>query len=233
MYKKILRQCPINFAAIFFVLLGCFSPNTWSALPNFELLYTFGKQQAPDSPLVHDAVGNHYGITSQGGKFGLGIISKIDSMGIRRVLYEFDGAHGVVTPNLLLGRDGKLYGWTRNSSPVDAASNAVIYQLDPSSEMPAFNVLYNNTETIDIDELMQGRDGKLYGTKLLTFWNRISLIFQLDITQPIPVYNEIYKITSDLKDSKGFINLIQGNNNLIYGVLSGAKGSPPHAQLLE
>ena len=206
-------------------LIGIISANALAVTPRFESLYTFGQHLTPDSSLVHDAANNHYGINSQGGALGLGTISKIDPSGKSRIIYTFDGKHGKVAPNLILSNDGKIYGWTVNTNFAGPASNAVIYQLDISQSSPIFTVLYNNTETSDIGEVIFGRNGKLYGTKKRGTRESANTIFQLDITQPIPAYQDIYSIVSEDGNRKDIANLIHDSDNLFYGIAKINEGS--------
>ncbi len=220
MFKKILSQCPINFATILFVLLGCFSPNTWSAMPKFELLYSFGKTEGADSPIVHDAAGNHYGIYSKGGDFGSGLIFKIDPTGKYNIAYMFDGK---AAPKLISTNNGKFYGWSVNTNPTSTKSNAVIYELDLSQAKPKFTILYKDAENRGVSDLIQGRNGKLYGTTTGHSGEPYGSIFQLDISSSTsPSYKDIYTFS---QSSAVASNLIQGNDNLLYGITKKTKSN--------
>ncbi len=76
-------------------------------------LYTFGSTSGeyPFAGVVHDAQGNLYGTTWEGGAYGKGTVFKLDTAGNETVLYSFtgkigDGAHPQAS--LVLDAQGNL-----------------------------------------------------------------------------------------------------------------------------
>ena len=66
---------------------------------------------SPHPTLVRDAVGNLYGGTGTGGRFGCGTVFKLDPKRHLTVLYSFTGgADGCGATNLTLDSHGNLYG---------------------------------------------------------------------------------------------------------------------------
>ena len=215
MFNKILRQCPIIFTAILFVILSGFSQLTWPCATKFELLHSFGENEMVESPLIHDAFGNHYGIVSSS-------IYKITPTGQYKILYTFNKAYGRVAPKLILGKGSKFYGWTINTNPTYPKSNAVIFVLDLSQTTPVFKVLHKDTENKPFTDLILGRNGILYGGVEWKEWDggvphSFGSIFQLDVTKPSPIHRTIYTLTIG-NHGVYFTNLIQGKGSLLYGV---------------
>lgn len=66
----------------------------------------------PDGGLVRDGVGNLYGLTEFGGKFGFGTIYRIDPAGKETTLHAFRGGRDGKIPTASLTRDskGRFYG---------------------------------------------------------------------------------------------------------------------------
>ena len=220
MFKINSSQCPIILTPILLIFLSFFSQYTWAIAPKFELLHSFGENEVADSPLINDAFGNHYGIVSNGGAKGFGIVYRLTPAGQYRVVYTFNGAYGKVAPKLILGKGGKFYGWTMNTSPSNVKSNAVIYVIELSQTPSTFKVLHKVTGNKAISDLILGRSGKLYGAEQ---WDgqpagySKSSIFQLDISKPSPLYRNIYTHSSDRYDLS-FTNLIQYKSGVIHGV---------------
>ncbi len=146
-----------------FLLFSFYFIDSLAMTPKFEPLYSFGqKVEIPDSQLFHDGIGNHYGVISTGGSKGQGSIYKINPAGQYSHVYSLDGANGKVAPKLMFGNN-KLYGWTINTSLAGAVSNAVIYQIDLNQAPGILKVLYRNIGNLDLNDLILGRNGKLYG----------------------------------------------------------------------
>jgi uncharacterized repeat protein (TIGR03803 family) len=81
-----------------------------------KVLYRFSGHQDggdPEASVVQDKAGNFYGTTTEGGEFRNGTVFKLDPTGKLTVLYSFTGgSDGLMPTDLLLGRDGNLYGTT-------------------------------------------------------------------------------------------------------------------------
>jgi uncharacterized repeat protein (TIGR03803 family) len=196
------------------LFLGIFSFSAMAALPpEFELLYSLGKTDGqPSSEIVHDNLGNHYGVISKGGANGYGAFYKIDASGNYSVLYSFDGVNGYPAfGKLTLGGANKFYGVTSNSSTDNTLNNSVIYQLDISGDSPVFSVLYKSEVDEYISDLIVTRDGMLLGS------NHRGKFFQINPNTATPELTVLYN-TSGFPSSSP-TSLLEGIDGKIYGVV--------------
>lgn len=86
---------------------------------NLESVYSFPEGQNPLGHLSIDLEGNVYGATSSGGKFGLGMVFKMDSLGDSfTTLHSFGEEQQAIfgTSEISLGSDGFLYGMARTNN---------------------------------------------------------------------------------------------------------------------
>ncbi|MGH9434305.1 MAG: choice-of-anchor tandem repeat GloVer-containing protein, partial [Terriglobia bacterium] len=129
-------------------------------------LFSFGGAHG-DSPfypqlLAQGRDGNLYG-TAAFGNHGRGVAFRVTPDGTAKVLYDFDGVHGV-NPNsgLTLGTDGSFYGTTSEDG-----SNGwgTIFKITPNGRL---TVLYNSNETLGQPQAppIQAGDGNFYGTTM-------------------------------------------------------------------
>jgi uncharacterized repeat protein (TIGR03803 family) len=202
------------------LFLGIFSFSAMAALPpEFELLYSLGKTDGqPSSEIVHDNLGNHYGVISKGGANGYGALYKIDASGNYSVLYSFDGVNGSPTfGKLTLGSANKFYGITSNSSADNTLSNAVIYQLDISGDSPVFSVLYKPDVDEYFSDLIVSRDGMLLGS------NHSGKFFQINPNTAPPELTVLYNISGFTSSSP--TSLLEGIDGKIYGVVRASSNS--------
>lgn len=117
----------------------------------------------PYSGLVQAKDGFLYGTTVSGGSGGYGIIYRVTT-GIFAIFHEFtngvDGAYPYA--GLVQAADGNLYG---DTSQGGATFSGAVFKLTPNA---AFTPLYSfnggDDGSMPVASLVQGRDGKLYGT---------------------------------------------------------------------
>lgn len=167
-----------------------------------SMLYSFsggaggGKDGAlPNGGLVLGCDGNFYGSTLVGGSSatlansaGVGTVFKITPGGVETVLHSFtdDGVDGThPQANLILGRDGNLYGSTRFGGPsasTGLGEGGTIFRIAPSGQE---TILYAFGTTLTdgamaASALVQGSDGNLYGTTIQGGANGKGTIFRID-----------------------------------------------------
>jgi len=157
-----------------------------------------------------------YGLTSNGGLNGSGVIYQVDPFTDTYTdIYDFnmtDGANPWGTLIQLL--DGKLYGMTQSGG----ANNAgVIFSFDPVTmvytKLYVFDYVNGGNPTYG--KLMQASDGKLYGTTQGGGNNSDGVIFSFDIASG--VYTKLH----DFNGTNGMYpnaSLIQATNGKLYGM---------------
>jgi uncharacterized repeat protein (TIGR03803 family) len=144
----------------------------------FTGLHDFGPRAHdgtnPRSGVIFDKLGNAYGTTTGGGKYGNGTVfqlSPITGGGWKEeILHSFDDADGwQPSPGLVMDDAGNLYGTTGfggSSSACDSGCG-VVYEISPKSEggwseKVVFN--FNNTNGANpFTALTIDADGNLYG----------------------------------------------------------------------
>jgi len=139
-------------------------------------LYSFCAQsgctdgELPYAGLVQGTDGNFYGTTYQGGASNSGTVFKITPAGTPTTLYSFCSQSGCTDgklpyAGLVFATDGKLYGTTYQGG---ANNSGTVFQIAPTG---AFTTLYSFCSQSGCTDgrlpyagLVQGTDGKLYGT---------------------------------------------------------------------
>jgi uncharacterized repeat protein (TIGR03803 family) len=146
--------------------LGMAAPPSAQA-QTYSVLYNFGEMPDGANPtggLIHDAVGNFYGTTSNGGAQSAGTVFEVDLTGKEQVLYYFTGGSDGAYPRGSLVRDaaGNLYGITDSGG---AYGRGTIFAVNDSGFA---KVLYSFTGGTDggqpDDGLIRDSAGNFYGT---------------------------------------------------------------------
>jgi len=137
------------------------------------------KGMDPWPGVIRDSAGNFYGV-ADGGRYGFGVVYKLDSAGNLTVLHNFTGGTDGGTPFAGVVRDpaGNLFGTTN----VGGSSGAgVVYKVDPAGHE---TVLYNFTGGNDGGYPEAGvildTEGNLYGTTQRGGAAGSGVVFKLD-----------------------------------------------------
>lgn len=160
--------------------------------------------QAPD--------GNIYGITNNGSNPG-----KIYRVTPAGVLTTIGTAPGQTTAPMILGADGNLYGTTPNGG---AFNQGTVFQLAITGKVPKLKIIHSfKTDGIEgtnpSGPVMQGVDGKLYGT---TVWQGTvdqGTVFVMTTS------GGGYKVLHSFQGTEGtnpYAGLVQGSDKFLYGV---------------
>ena len=114
--------------------------------------------------LIKDSTGLLYGTTNGGGT-SEGTIFQITTGGSLKTLYTFSGEAGYHPASLIIGTDGNFYGVAAGGT--NGAGE--VFQVTPAG---GFTVLHTfsatdedglNTDGADPQQVIQGKDGNLYG----------------------------------------------------------------------
>lgn len=194
--------------------------------PVYSVLHKFDaiKGKAPSGNLIQGRDGKLYGTTNSGGSGLVGTIFQLDPTGeampIYSVLHEFDGNKGSTPQSgVIQGRDGKLYGTTNSGGSFDKGT---VFRLDPYGPQPNYSILHEFDgikESIPQSGVIQGSDGKLYGT---TGDFSKGSVFQIDISGLVPTYS-VLRYFSDPGQTNHASSpgggLIQSSKGMLYGTL--------------
>ncbi len=136
-----------------------------------SVLYSFAGGTAdgahPYGNLIEASDGNFYGMNSAGGASNKGVVIRITLGGIGTILHSFaGGAADGDTPlgSLIQGSDGNLYGMT---SIGGTANLGTVFKIDlagTETVLYSFGVSPNDGVIPAYGTLVEGTDGKFYGT---------------------------------------------------------------------
>ncbi len=176
------------------------------------LTYTqLGRDQSVYS-VIQGSNGKFYGIVGPSTDDPIGHLFQFDISGgtpVYTVVHKFPRN---INPDLLIqGSDDKLYGTTIGSGSDSAGT---IYQFDLSGATSKYNDLYEFPGSITpIRGLIQGRDGKLYGTTFAGGKGGTGTVFQLDLSGATPSYSLLHEFPA----SNTELPVVQGSDGKFYG----------------
>ena len=156
-------------------------------------LYSFcGKAKCadgayPSAELVQASDGNLYGTTPGGGATDSGTVFKITPSGTLTTIYSFctkagcpDGIEPVGA--LIEATDGNLYGTTFGGG---ANNGGTVFRIRPGGKLTTVYNLCSQTSCIDgeypLAGLVQGTNGKLYGTTQYGGASNLGTVFSLAV----------------------------------------------------
>ena len=137
------------------------------------VVYSFhsGEGQFPSGGVVPDEYGNLYGVTLQGGQYGLGAVYELSPSGSGwtiQTLYSFTGGADGLFPmgSLIFDSSGNLFG---TASTGGSGNNGTVFELTHTSSSWAFQTLYdiqgsNVVASGPRGDLAIDTAGNLYGT---------------------------------------------------------------------
>ncbi|MEO7482756.1 MAG: choice-of-anchor tandem repeat GloVer-containing protein [Ferruginibacter sp.] len=137
----------------------------------------------PTGSLVLAGNGKLYGMTTQGGRNGMGVIFSFDPVSsVYRKLEDFDGANGAYPYGctLVQANDGKLYGMTNGGG---SSGRGIIFSLDIQLQRPILTKLKDFDSTngaFPRGSLMMASNGKLYGMATSGGSSNRGVIFSFD-----------------------------------------------------
>jgi uncharacterized repeat protein (TIGR03803 family) len=136
----------------------------------FTTLHLFGDGALPTAALVQASDGDFYGTTLRGGGPNCGTVFKITATGELTTLHRFAvfsgefGNEGCLPySGLVQASDGNLYGTTvgKGTGTLSSVFRGTIYRITPGGQ---FESLVAFAREYVAGGLVQGTDGRLYGT---------------------------------------------------------------------
>ena len=138
-------------------------------------------------PQAHDLVqgvdGNLYGTTSRGGPGDDGTVFKITPEGILATLHSFNGVDGSFpNANLVQGTDGNFYGTTAFGGDRSISVNGygTVFSIAPTGALTTLHSFSWGDGAIPGTGLVQGTDGRFYGTTSLGGANGHGTFFRME-----------------------------------------------------
>ncbi|HVU26033.1 MAG TPA: choice-of-anchor tandem repeat GloVer-containing protein [Opitutus sp.] len=195
----------------------------------YTILHSFvsasdGAQPSPT--LVQGDDGRLYGTTRSGGANGDGTVFAVEADGTGFVvLHDFTSASDGAPPyaGLIQGIDGRLYGTTNSGG-----SNGFGTVFALATDGTGFVVLRNFDDTNDGRNpwggLLQGSDGRLYGTTSGGGANTNGTVYA--VTTDGGTFTVLYNLSAGTDGASPYSKLIQGADDRLYGTSStaGANG---------
>jgi uncharacterized repeat protein (TIGR03803 family) len=150
----------------------------------FSIVHAFSGSNGSLSGLSVNAAGELFGATAYGGAHNLGAIYKISALGTKTVLHSFAGTDGLFPYGpVTLGSDGRIYGTATYGGPGYFEGNTLYgvlfaMRLDGSR----FRLLHvfkgrPNDGSHPLGRLLEGADGRLYGTTVRGGESRQGTVF--------------------------------------------------------
>lgn len=198
-----------------------FDPAT-NAYSKAKDLGTNASGNYPAGSLVRGSDGRFYGMTTNGGSGGVGVLYSFDpANSTYAIMHNFDGSDGA-NPNgsLIKGANGKLYGMTTNGG---GTNNGVIFSFDPVTAAYTKLKDFDGTNGANpYGSLLKASDGNLYGMTNSGGSSGIGTIFSYE-----PVNNSFSKLKDfgGTDGSNPYGSLVQANNGKLYGMTFGGGNS--------
>ena len=160
-----------------------------------------------------------WGMSSEGGKYGVGTIFKTDGDGNNYELQHsfFASVGRTLQSPLTEASNGKLYGLASDGA-VCSNNGGVLYEYDIITNLYDVKYSFEDTQngTYPQGKLLYATNGKLYGTTKEGGANDEGVIFEFD-----PLTETFVKIFDfDVSNGKYANALMQADNGLLYGTTS-------------
>ena len=155
------------------------------ATGNLTTLHSFSGSPSeganPIAALVQGSDGNFYGTTASGGEHFKGTVFRITPAGGITVLHSFSGSPsegGVPFAGLVQGSDGNFYGTTALGG---AHFKGTVFNIDATGSLTTLHSFAGSTGegALPFAGLVQGSDGKFYGTTALGGAHGAGTVFNL------------------------------------------------------
>jgi uncharacterized repeat protein (TIGR03803 family) len=179
----------------------------------FTTLYSFSKnslsEEVQPSHLTLGNDGNFYGLTAFGGSNNCGTVFQITPAGAMTTLYTFPSDSGADsgTVGLILAMDGNFYG----------ATQSALFSVTPSGAMTTLHTFTDGEGDPVSGGLVQGADGKFYGTTDLGGANRAGSVFSYSPgSTPTALYS-FSSILGSVSAQPG--GLADGGDGSFYGTI--------------
>lgn len=171
----------------------------------------------PYGSLIQASNGLLYGVTSEGGSFGDGVLFEFDpNTNFLTKKFNFNNVSSGRLPfgSLLQATNGKLYGMTYAGGANDYGI-IFEYTISTNSFVKKLDFDYTNNGGNPHGDLMQASNGLIYGVTSQGGYDGYGTLFNFD---PIAnTFNTLYDF-DDYSGSYPYGSLIQGANGNLYGM---------------
>jgi uncharacterized repeat protein (TIGR03803 family) len=164
--------------------------------------------------LVQAGDGYFYGTASTGGPSGSGTVFRMSRNGDVRVLHAFDRDTTGELPlaGLIEGSGGCLYGTTMRGG---AGNSGTVFRMDTAGAITVLHAFdYWSTGASSAAPLVEGHDGRLYGTTMAGGTFGQGVLFSIDTGGNLTVLHSFDERTTGSIPERG---VIQGRDGNLYG----------------
>jgi len=199
---------------------------TFKTLYNFCLVNGCPDGENPAAALIQASNGNFYGTTQSGGANNAGTIFQITPSGVLTTLHSFCslGCSGGSLPltGLVQASNGDLYG----TSAGGANGSGTIYSITVSGAFATLYSLCSQTgcpDGSDANEagLVEGTDGKLYGTTYEGGANNSGTIFSITTAGALSTHYSFWSQSGCADGSGPYAALVQDTDGAFFGTTVG------------
>jgi uncharacterized repeat protein (TIGR03803 family) len=176
--------------------------------------------QTPLGPPIQASDGNFYGTTQTGGANNVGTVYKIAG-GTLSILYNFKGTTDGDFPSapLVQGSDGNLYGSAQFTGGKDSGT---IFKISTAGKFTLVHTFAGSTDgQRPISPLIQGTDGKFYGTTYAGGTNGQGVVFKMTSSGALTVIHNFLPATDGQGPEAALVQATDGN---FYGVANNNTG---------
>jgi uncharacterized repeat protein (TIGR03803 family) len=197
---------------------------SFSVLHGFNGYSDGGNLQAG---LIRGSNGRLYGTSISGGPVGYGTVFAVNPDGSGfATLHSFNGTDGAQpTAGLIQGTDGRLYGMTSSGGVATGSGYGTLFAVNPDGS--GFTTLYVFTDGTDggnpSGSLIQGTDGRLYGTSVGGGANGLGALFAINADGT--GFTTFYSFTNGTDGASPNAGLILGTDGRFYGTTGGGGAS--------
>jgi uncharacterized repeat protein (TIGR03803 family) len=180
----------------------------------YSVLHRFGDGTVANDGTYPESIfqgfdGNFYGVTGEGGaSYNGGTVFKITPQGVVSMLYAFNPASNVSSPqSLIQAADGSFYGTTDFGQ---------VFHLSQSGELSILHFFSSGSVVLGI---IQAGDGNFYGTTVFGQPGGSSTVFMVT-PQGAATVLHAFGDGSVANDGLSPSNLVQGSDGSFYGTTS-------------
>ncbi len=154
--------------------------------------FSGGDGSYPHSGLVEGIDGSFYGRTLWGGANNFGTVFRVDTSGTLTTLHSFAAGEvrtdgGYPSAGLVQGSDGSFYGTTKGGTynffvgTTEADTDkGTVFRVDTSGALISLHSFTGSDGAYPVAPLVQGSDGKFYGTTAQEGPGGKGTVFQID-----------------------------------------------------
>ena len=177
-------------------------------------LHAFSQSERSPVDLVATSGGTVYGLTAGGGDFGNGTIFAIDPSDNFRTRYSFPPSAGAGMTSLVRGSDGRFYGTAGGGGD---AGFGTVFTVDDAGTLTVLHSFAGRAQGDGETPvgLIQGRDGRLYGTTRSGGQFGDGTVYSIDLTGD---YRVLHGFNASVDGAQPESDLLHASDGNFYGV---------------